>query len=98
MGDDAAVTAQRDGDAERDQLAGLGVEMPGFLADAAQADIAPDRLGAELRDLADRAFELLLIGGPVHHHDPVSLRWRRAERQRGRPASAISLRGGPCFA
>jgi hypothetical protein len=70
----ASVAAQGDGDRQRYELAGLFIEVTGFLAGPAQGDVPPDNVGVELAEVADRSDKLLPICIPVQHmhmHDAL---------------------------
>src|SRR6202040_373607 len=65
---DAAVTLSSDRNGQRNEFAGLCVELSSLGASVAELAITTDYVGADFANLRDVGHKLLLVGIPVKHH------------------------------
>src|SRR2546429_7033867 len=65
---DAAIAARGDRDGQRDKLARLFAELAGFRVGSAESLIPLDRVGRQLREIADTGADFLVVVIPIHDH------------------------------
>src|SRR6266852_2136306 len=68
MDHDAAIAVRSDSNGQRDELAGFLAKPAGFRIRGAESLISLDRVGRQLRKVADARADFLVVLIPIHDH------------------------------